>query len=275
MRRQVLENLRPVRDRVIDGARIRPGSRILDVGCGDGMIGFGVLEREPDAFVTFSDISPALLEVCEAIATEAGVRERCEFVLAQAEDLSQVADASFDAVTLRSVLIYVQDKLQAHREFFRVLKTGGRLSYFEPINSVGRSGGRQAAFWGAEAGAVRHLADKVAAVFSAIQGPDDPMLNFTERDLIDFAEDAGFDDLKLSVEITFSRSVPPRRRLTWEQWLGQSGNPKIPSVGEAIEQALTPEERTEFERHLRPRVEAGKGQFRMGLAYLTATKGDI
>jgi ubiquinone/menaquinone biosynthesis C-methylase UbiE len=40
-----------------------------------------------------------------------------------------------DAVTTRSVLIYVKDKRRASEEFHRVLKPGGRLSIFEPINS--------------------------------------------------------------------------------------------------------------------------------------------
>ena len=35
----------PVRDRVLDQARLRPGDTVLDVGTGDGLIAFGALER--------------------------------------------------------------------------------------------------------------------------------------------------------------------------------------------------------------------------------------
>ena len=39
------EFLYPVRDRVLDKARLRPGDTVLDVGTGDGLIAFGALER--------------------------------------------------------------------------------------------------------------------------------------------------------------------------------------------------------------------------------------
>src|SRR6266567_2260602 len=35
----------PIRDRVLDGARLRPGDTLLDVGAGDGLIAFGALEQ--------------------------------------------------------------------------------------------------------------------------------------------------------------------------------------------------------------------------------------
>ena len=62
----MLDRLGPVRDRVLDGAGIRPGDLVLDVGCGDGLIGLGALDR--GARVIFSDISQALLDDCRAIA---------------------------------------------------------------------------------------------------------------------------------------------------------------------------------------------------------------
>lgn len=271
MRRRVLETLRPIRDKVIEGAKVGPGDIVLDVGCGDGMIGFGILEAQPEAFVIFSDISPALLEACHAIATETGVRDRCEFVLADAQDLSKVPSESVDAVTLRSVLIYVPNKPAAHREFFRVLRPGGRLSYFEPINAISREG-RVDGLWGYDPGPVAHLADKVGAVFAARQPPGDPMMDFKERDLAAFAEDAGFDPVGLEVDINYSHVIPPQHRLTWEQWLKQSGNPKIPSVGEAIAEALTEEEQREFATSMRPQVESGRGIFRTGRAFITAKR---
>jgi ubiquinone/menaquinone biosynthesis C-methylase UbiE len=59
---------------------------------------------------------------------------RCEFLLASSDDLS-VVDESVNVLMTRSTLIYLHDKARTLREFFRVLRRGGRLSMFEPINS--------------------------------------------------------------------------------------------------------------------------------------------
>jgi hypothetical protein len=43
--KDLTEFLYPVRDAVLDRARLRPGGTLLDVGAGDGLIAFGALER--------------------------------------------------------------------------------------------------------------------------------------------------------------------------------------------------------------------------------------
>lgn len=58
-----------------------------------------------------------------------------------ADSLGLIADAAVDVVTTRSVLIYVKDKAAALREFYRVLRPGGRVSMFEPINRLMRDPG--------------------------------------------------------------------------------------------------------------------------------------
>jgi SAM-dependent methyltransferase len=274
MRARVLESLRPIRDRVIDGANIQPGDTVLDVGCGDGLLAFGILERHPDVFVIFADISRPLLEVCKDTARAAGVIGRCTFVECSAEDLLPIADSSVDAVVLRSVLIYVADKARAHAAFYRVLKPGGRTSYFEPVG-VRAPVRTEDSFWGYPTGPVAHLAAKVAAVFAAIQGPDDPMENFTEWDLVEHARAAGFDDVRLDLQLRAGRTLPRAYRLSWEQWLVQAGNPRIPSVGDAIRQALTSAEQQQFEAQMRPLVEAGIGDYRSAQAFLRAEKSAV
>jgi arsenite methyltransferase len=113
-----LAQLHPVRDRILDNARIRVGDALLDVGAGDGMVSFGAARRVGrSGRVIFSDISPELVERCREIALEVGGEAQFEFVIASAHDLAPVEDASVDVVTTRSVLIYVEDKDAALRAF--------------------------------------------------------------------------------------------------------------------------------------------------------------
>jgi len=128
-----MDKLVQVRDKVLDRAALKQGERLLDVGAGEGWIGFGAFGRGAGE-VVFSDISTDVLDACREAAEELGVADRCEYVDAAADDLSALEDASVDVVTTRSVLIYVAEKQQALREFFRVLRPGGRVSLFEPIN---------------------------------------------------------------------------------------------------------------------------------------------
>ena len=58
--RRMLEHLGTVRDRVLDNAGLASGETLLDVGCGNGLIAFGALERGAD--VVFADVSRPLLD---------------------------------------------------------------------------------------------------------------------------------------------------------------------------------------------------------------------
>jgi arsenite methyltransferase len=128
-----VKDLQRRRDSVLDRAALQPGDVVLDVGCGDGLIGFGALDRvAPHGQVIFSDISSSLVERCRVTAESpnfsspsggaqnlnfpspsgggqggGSVLDRCHFVVNSADDLRDVSDGSVDVVTTRSVLIYV------------------------------------------------------------------------------------------------------------------------------------------------------------------------
>jgi arsenite methyltransferase len=260
---RVLEELAAKRDRVLDRAGLHPGETLLDVGCGNGLIGFGALERGAGA-VVFTDVSPALLDDCRELASAAGVHERCRFVEAAAEDLSPIEDESVDVVTTRSVLIYVKDKPRAFAEFHRVLRPGGRISLFEPINRFGMEERRRT--WGYDVEPAPF--EKLNTLFDEIQPATDPMLDFDERDLVALAESADFFPVRLTYEV----EIRPHEPRAWNTFLHSSWNPKVPTVAEAMDQALTPEERELLESELRPAVQKGRGVWRMGHAYLSGVK---
>jgi arsenite methyltransferase len=265
--RQTLEFLAPVRERVLDNAALRPGDTVLDVGCGEGLIAFGALERGAGA-VVFSDISSDLLDACRTLAAEMDVLDRCRFVQASADDLARVDDASVDVVTTRSVLVYVRDKQRAFAEFHRVLRPGGRISIWEPINRFGLEE-RRRGFAGYNLNGADDLAAKLRQVYDALQPLDsDPMLDFDERDLLAIAERTGFFPLHMELRADVEPTAPRR----WDAFVNQSGNPNIPTLAEAMDQALTRKERERLSDHLRPLVEGGRGIWRIAHAHLWGSR---
>ncbi len=260
----------PVRDRLLDAARIQEGDVVLDLGTGDGLIGFGALERAGlSGRAIFNDISTDLLGLCRNYAAETGVLDRCRFVLGSVEDLREIDDASVDVVTIRSVLIYVKDKLASLRECYRVLRPGGRLALFEPINRFIVAGYGHA-FCGYDVSSIDDIVAKLEALYDSIQDPaSDPMVDFDERDLLVFVTQAGFDEVHLELRADIEPRMYPQ---PWERYLASSANPLVPSIGEAIAQTLTAEEAKVLERHLRPLVEHGIGEHRMATALLRAVK---
>ena len=265
-RSTALHYLATIRDKVLDNADLSGGDVLLDVGCGDGLIGFGGLDRGA-AQVVFSDVSQDLLDICRSAASDLDLLDRCRFALDAADDLGAIRDETVDIVTTRSVLIYVQDKERAFKEFFRVLRPAGRASLFEPINRFGRSGS-PGSFRGYDLSGLEAIVARLRSVF---EHDSAPMLDFDERDLVDLAERAGFSDIRLQLHIEV-RNHKPR---SWDSYLRTVPNPNAPSLAEAMETALEPEERDELTARLRPLVEQGRGRLRSAVAYLSATKPGI
>jgi ubiquinone/menaquinone biosynthesis C-methylase UbiE len=260
--------LYPVRDKVLNHIDLANDQILLDVGCGDGLITFGALEKFETCRVVFSDISDDLLNHVQVLAQEMNLGDRCQFVRASADDLSMFSNESVDAVTTRSVLIYVPAKQRAFNEFQRVLKPGGQLSIFEPINRFAypESSDR---FDGYDITPVMEIAEKLKAVYERIQPTDDdPMTDFNERDLVIHAEKAGFTEIHLELQI----KVKPPENADWTAMMRVAGNPKIPTLEEAMQQVLSPLEAETFVNHLRPLVESKKGVHRSAVAYLWAVK---
>jgi arsenite methyltransferase len=180
----MLSELSTFRDRVLDNARLRSGDTVVDVGAGTGLLTIGAAERvAPDGDVLAVDVSVDALEELRRICAAPNI-----FYLVGSADVLPMTNESVDAVLTRSVLIYVQDKAEAAREFFRVLRSRGRISIFEPINSRNTRLSDTVDFG--------DLGEQVAEWEGAsYEDPNDPMLNFDEDDLQRTFRDAGFLDV--------------------------------------------------------------------------------
>jgi len=266
LRSQFAADLTAFRDGVLDRAAIAPGDTVLDVGTGTGLIGLGALDRVgPAGRVVFSDVSAALLDECRRQADPA----RSSFVRAAADDLSPIPDASVDVVTTRSVLIYVARKPAAFAELHRVLRPGGRLSIFEPINSFADRDGLLGLDPGPADGPIAGLIAKVRAAYAALAPATNPMRDFDERDLIRWAREAGFSGVRLDYRAEVDMPGPPVA--DWDAVRRTSPNPLVPTYGDVVDTALTPAERDRFDDYVRS-VAGVPTRHTMATAYLCATR---
>lgn len=98
------------------------GKRVLDVGCGDGVLSVRLAQAGAD--VTGLDNEPRMLAAARCRANEAGLK--VAFVKGDAQSLP-FADSAFDIVVAVTVLCFVPVPPRAVREMARVLRPGGRL----------------------------------------------------------------------------------------------------------------------------------------------------
>ena len=108
----------PLYGAVLDAARVTHDTRLLDAGCGAGLL--ALLASLRGARVTALDASAALLAIVRARIPQAEVREG---------DLEALpfANASFDAVAAVNSVFYAADMGAAMSELARVVQPGGRV----------------------------------------------------------------------------------------------------------------------------------------------------
>lgn len=111
-------------ERLIALCDIRPGQRVLDIGCGSGYTAC-LLAKKYGAQVVAVDLSRRLISVASKRAAAAGVAGRVAFLCADANLLPFRPD-TFDVVLIESVLIFC-DKSVASRSIYEVLRRGGVL----------------------------------------------------------------------------------------------------------------------------------------------------
>jgi len=110
--------------KLVKFAQVAAGQRVLDVGCGTGIVAVSAARR--GAKVSGLDLSPALLERARDNAGIAGVD--IDFIEGDAEALPY-PDASFDVVLSQFGHIFAPRPAVAVKEMLRVLNIGGRIAF--------------------------------------------------------------------------------------------------------------------------------------------------
>lgn len=113
--------------RLADRAELRPGLRVLDLGCGVGTAARYLVEARGVEVLGIST-SPVGIEAARVAAARAGLGpERLRFELADAMD-NKLPRQSFDRIFALESVHLMPDKLAVFRECARVLRPGGRLA---------------------------------------------------------------------------------------------------------------------------------------------------
>jgi ubiquinone/menaquinone biosynthesis C-methylase UbiE len=111
---------------LIQQAKIQPGMRVLDLGCGTGTLTILLKQSHPDAEVVGLDGDPTVLEIARIKADQARVNIILDHGLAFK---LPYPDNSFDRVLSSLVIHHLTstDKQLAMFEIYRVLRPGGEL----------------------------------------------------------------------------------------------------------------------------------------------------
>jgi ubiquinone/menaquinone biosynthesis C-methylase UbiE len=107
-------------------SELRPGMRLLDVGCGPGSITRGLAERLAPGEVVGVDLSEDALDAARRDAAARGLTN-LTYRTASVYELP-FADASFDVVFAHQVVQHLRERTVALREMLRVVRPGGLLA---------------------------------------------------------------------------------------------------------------------------------------------------
>lgn len=124
-----LHQINPLRLNWIDERSTLAGKRVLDVGCGGGILAESMATRGAD--VVGIDLADAALSVARLHALE--TKAELEYLSIAAEDYANEQAGTFDIVTCLEVLEHVPDPASTIAACAKLTKPGGEL-YFSTIN---------------------------------------------------------------------------------------------------------------------------------------------
>lgn len=124
-----LHDINPLRVDWIDREAGLAGKRVIDVGCGGGLLSEAMATRGAD--VTGIDLSEKPLGVAKLHLYESGVK--VDYRLVSAEAMAAEQPAAFDVVTCLEMLEHVPDPGSIVRACASLVKPGGQV-FFSTLN---------------------------------------------------------------------------------------------------------------------------------------------
>nr|CDM83854.1 unnamed protein product [Triticum aestivum] len=126
----------------VDLLDLKPGQKVLDVGCGIGGGDFYMAENY-DVHVVGIDLSINMV----SFALEHAIGRKCavEFEVADCTTKTY-PDSTFDVIYSRDTILHIQDKPSLFRSFFKWLKPGGKVLISDYCRSPGKPSEEFAAY---------------------------------------------------------------------------------------------------------------------------------
>lgn len=124
-----LHDINPLRINYIDSRAPVAGKRVLDIGCGGGILAEGLAHR--GAEVTAIDMAEESLNVARLHLLESGLD--IDYQECTAEQFAEQQPQSFDIVSCLEMLEHVPDPASVIRACAQLVKPGGQL-FFSTIN---------------------------------------------------------------------------------------------------------------------------------------------
>lgn len=124
-----LHDINPLRLDYVDAIANLNGKRVVDIGCGGGILSEGMAQRGAD--VTGIDMAEAALTVAKLHLHESGVK--VDYQLCTAEDLAKQQPGQFDVVTCMELLEHVPDPASIISACARLVKPDGHV-FLSTIN---------------------------------------------------------------------------------------------------------------------------------------------
>jgi len=121
---RIADTMRESGDALVSQLGIKPGLKVLDLGCGDGTTALPAAKRGAD--VLGVDIARNLVEAGNRRAQEWGL-SNCRFEQGDATNLEALSDRSFDLVVTIFGAMFAPKPFDVAREMVRVTRPGGRI----------------------------------------------------------------------------------------------------------------------------------------------------
>jgi SAM-dependent methyltransferase len=115
---------------------IDASSHVLEVACGSGGPALFMV-RETGCRVTGVDLHDAGIAAANASAEEQALSDRAQFVTTDAREPLPFEDGSFDALLCIDSINHMYDRSRVLGEWHRVLRSGGRMLFTDPITVTG------------------------------------------------------------------------------------------------------------------------------------------